>query len=120
MNGTRAFGSVRGTISAEASLTGTLTIPYGVFENQDLYEGEYKVTPSDEVQVLPTANKVLKEDIVIEASSSILPEGSEMATEGDVDDVIEEVFGEEFDPGYDSEDVATEEELNDVITDVFG
>ena len=45
------------------------------------------VTPSDTVQILPTANKLLKQDIVIKASSGI-PEGSEMATDEDIDNLL--------------------------------
>ena len=61
---------------------------------------------------------------MIEASSGI-PEGSEMATDDDIDDLIDDVFGTEVNPDpdeptYNPDDIATEEELDDVITDVFG
>lgn len=91
----------------------------------DIYEGEYNITPSDTVQVLPTANKLLKHDIVIEASSGGLPEGSEMATDDDIDGLIDDIFGtgvnpDPDEPTYSPDDIATEKELNDAITDVFG
>lgn len=91
----------------------------------DIYEGEYNITPSDTVQVLPTTNKLLKHDIVIEASSGGLPEGSEMATDDDIDGLIDDVFGtgvnpDPDEPTYSPDDIATEKELNDAITDVFG
>ena len=81
--------------------------------------------PSNTVQVLPTTNKLLKHDIVIEANSGGLPEGSEMATDDDIDGLIDDVFGtgvnpDPDEPTYSPDDIATEKELNDAITDVFG
>lgn len=72
------------------------------------------------VQVLPTTNKLLKHDIVIEASSGGLPEGSEMATDDDIDGLIDDVFGtgvnpDPDEPTYSPDDIATEKELNDAI-----
>lgn len=95
MGGVCGIGSIKGRLSPIGSLQGALSIPVGGGLDCDIYEGEYNITPSDTVQVLPTANKLLKHDIVIEASSGGLPEGSEMA-------------------------IATEKELNDAITDVLG
>jgi hypothetical protein len=91
----------------------------------DIYEGEYNIVPSDTVQVLPTADKLLKHDIVIEANSGGLPEGSEMATDDDIDSLIDDIFGtgvnpDPDEPTYSPDDIATEKELNDAITDVFG
>lgn len=98
--------------------------PIGGILDCDIYDGEYTVTPSDTVQILPTANKLLKQDIVIEASSGI-PEGSEMATDEDIDNLIDDIFGPDIEPSpdepvYDSDDIATDEELDDVLIDVFG
>lgn len=70
-------------LSPIGSLQGALSIPVGGGLDCDIYEGEYNIVPSDTVQVLPTANKLLKHDIVIEANSGGLPEGSEMATDDD-------------------------------------
>ena len=125
MSTTKPYGSIKGSISAESTLTGTLTIPYITTVDHEVYDGEYKITPTDEVQILPTAKKVLKEDIIVEASPYALPEGTEMASGEDVDGIIDEVFGKdvgdtEDNPSYDEGDIATEEELDDVITDVFG
>ena len=119
MSGNRKIGSLTGSISAKATLTGTLTIPYGITGDYEFYDGTYKVTPTDKTQVLPTAKKILKEDIVVEASSYVIPEGTEMADSEDVEDVIEEVFGDDQ-PSYNVDDIATVEELNAVLTDVFG
>ena len=80
MGGVCGIGSIKGCLSPIESLSGTLSIPVGGILDCDIYDGEYTVTPSDTVQILPTANKLLKQDIVIEASSGI-PEGSEMATD---------------------------------------
>ena len=54
-----------------------------------------------------------------------IPEGSEMATDEDIDNLIDDIFGPDIEPSpdepvYDSDDIATDEELDDVLTDVFG
>ena len=85
MGGVCGIGSIKGRLSPIGSLQGALSIPVGGGLDCDIYEGEYNITSSDTVQVLPTANKLLKHDIVIEASSGGLPEGSEMATDDDID-----------------------------------
>lgn len=68
MGGVCGIGSIKGRLSPIESLSGTLSIPVGGILDCDIYDGEYTVTPSDTVQILPTANKLLKQDIVIEAS----------------------------------------------------
>jgi len=56
-----------------------------------------------------------------------MPPGSSMATDEDIDNLIDDVFGGEADmpetedtPVYDEDDIATDEELEDVLTDIFG
>ena len=125
MGGVSGIGSIKGHLSPIGSLSGTLSVPLGGTVDCDIYEGEYNITPNDTVQVLPTANKLLKHDIVIEAAPSGIPEGSEMATDDDIDDLIDDVFGtgvnpDPDEPTYNPDDISTEEELDDVITDVFG
>lgn len=114
MGGVCGIGSIKGCLSPIESLSGTLSIPVGGILDCDIYDGEYTVTPSDTVQILPTANKLLKQDIVIKASSGI-PEGSEMATDEDIDNLIDDIFGPDIEPSpdepvYDSNDIATDEE----------
>lgn len=123
MGGVCGIGSIKGRLSPIGSLQGALSIPVGGGLDCDIYEGEYNITPSDTVQVLPTTNKLLKHDIVIEASSGGLPEGSEMATDDDIDGLIDDVFGtgvnpDPDEPTYSPDDIATEKELNDAITDL--
>lgn len=125
MGGVCGIGSIKGRLSPIGSLQGALSIPVGGGSDCDIYEGEYDIVPSDTVQVLPTANKLLKHDIVIEANSGGLPEGSEMATDDDIDGLIDDIFGpgvnpDPDEPTYSPDDIATEKELNDAITDVFG
>lgn len=125
MGGVCGIGSIKGRLSPIGSLQGALSIPVGGGLDCHIYEGEYNITPSNTVQVLPTTNKLLKHDIVIEANSGGLPEGSEMATDDDIDDLINDVFGtgvnpDPDEPTYSPDDIATEKELNDAITDVFG
>lgn len=98
MGGVCGIGSIKGRLSPIGSLQGALSIPVGGGLDCDIYEGEYNITPSDTVQVLPTANKLLKHDIVIEASSGGLPEGSEMATDDDIDGLIDDIFGTGVNP----------------------
>lgn len=98
MGGVCGIGSIKGRLSPIGSLQGALSIPVGGGLDCDIYEGEYNIVPSDTVQVLPTANKLLKHDIVIEANSGGLPEGSEMATDDDIDSLIDDVFGTGVNP----------------------
>lgn len=60
MGGVCGIGSIKGRLSPIGSLQGALSIPVGGGLDCDIYEGEYNITPSDTVQVLPTANKLLK------------------------------------------------------------
>lgn len=111
MGGVCGIGSIKGRLSPIGSLQGALSIPVGGGLDCDIYEGEYNITPSDTVQVLPTTNKLLKHDIVIEASSGGLPEGSEMATDDDIDGLIDDVFGtgvnpDPDEPTYSPDDIA--------------
>lgn len=113
MGGVCGIGSIKGRLSPIGSLQGALSIPVGGGLDCDIYEGEYNVTPSDTVQVLPTTNKLLKHDIVIEANSGGLPEGSEMATDDDIDGLIDDVFGtgvnpDPDEPTYSPDDIATD------------
>lgn len=64
--------SLKGTISAEISLTGELSCVGGlagtisIAKEYDAYAGNYEVTPQAfEPQILPTNNRVLKEDIIV-------------------------------------------------------
>lgn len=68
MGGVCGIGSIKGRLSPIGSLQGALSIPVGGGLDCDIYEGEYNIVPSDTVQVLPTANKLLKHDIVIRHS----------------------------------------------------
>lgn len=48
-----------------------------------------------------------------------------MATDDDIDGLIDDIFGtgvnpDPDEPTYSPDDIATEKELNDAITDVFG
>ena len=70
MGGVCGIGSIKGRLSPIGSLQGALSIPVGGGLDCDIYEGEYNITPSDTVQVLPTANKLLKHDIVIDGKAA--------------------------------------------------
>ena len=45
-------------------------MPVGGGLDCDIYEGEYNITPSDTVQVLPTTNKLLKHDRTVIATET--------------------------------------------------
>ena len=122
-----AIGSVKGQLLPVPTLKGKLSIPPYTHCSHDEYEGEYTIVPGEEQIVLATANKLLIHDIVVEPSQGVMPPGTSMATDDDIDDLIDDVFGGEADmPGtdddivYDEDDIATEEELDDVLKDVFG
>lgn len=72
MSGIQALDSLSGKISAQAGLSGKLSGDGNlkgaicVTKEYDAYTGDYKVIPKAfNSQILPTANKVLKEDVVI-------------------------------------------------------
>lgn len=122
-----AIGSVKGQLLPVPTLKGKLSIPpYSLCEHEE-FDGEYTVTPSEEQIILATAGKLLTHDIVVEPSRGIIPPDSSMATDEDIDNLIDEVFGEDStetptpdEPSYDEGDIATNKELDDVLTDVFG
>lgn len=121
-----AIGSVKGQLLPVPTLKGKLSIPsHSICEHQE-FDGEYTVTPGDTQIILETAGKLLTQNIVVEPSSGVMPPGSSMATDGDIDDLINEIFRRESDmpkpddPTYNEEDIATDEELDDVLKDVFG
>lgn len=93
MGGMSGIGSIKGRLSPGGSLSGILSVPFGGIMDCDIYEGEYTVIPNDAPQVLLTANKMLKHDIIVEAVSDCVPEGSEIATDEDIDNLINTVFG---------------------------
>lgn len=117
-----AIGSVKGQIYPLPTLKGKLSIPLYTHCAHEEYEGEYTVVPGEEQIVLNTANKLLTHDIVVEPSQGgVMPPGSSMATDEDINNLIEDVFrGEADNPVYNEDDIATEEELDDVLKDVFG
>lgn len=121
-----AIGSVKGQLLPVPTLKGKLSIPPYTICEHEKYDGEYTVTPSEEQIILHTANKLLTQDIMVESSTSGMPPGSSMATDEDISNLIDEVFGDEGDisnpdqPVYNEDDIATEEELGNVLKDVFG
>lgn len=122
-----AIGSVKGQLLPVPTLKGKLSIPPYTLCSHDEYEGEYTIVPGEEQIVLATANKLLTHDIVVEPSQGVMPPGTSMATDDDIDGLINDVFGGGTDmPGtdndnvYNEDDIATEEELNDALKDVFG
>ena len=46
MSGLKAFESIRGTISGESTLSGTLSVATG--QDYDIYSGEYEIIPDVE------------------------------------------------------------------------
>lgn len=118
-----AIGSVKGQLLPVPTLKGKVSVPpYTVCDHKE-FDGEYTVIPGDAQVVLATAGKLLTHDIVVEPSSGGMPPGSSMATDDDIDILLDEVFGDESgmpDPVYNEEDIATKEELDGVLRNVFG
>ena len=72
MGSINALETLSGSIAADVSLSGILSCAGGlngrvsVTREYDVYSGEYQVVPKAfEQQVLPTSNRVLKEDVVV-------------------------------------------------------
>lgn len=70
MSGIKAFelsssrAILSGTLSCRGGLSGTITIPAQY--SHDPYVGDYEIAPNAyNTQTLPTANKLLKNDVVI-------------------------------------------------------
>lgn len=60
---TTGTGSISGSLSPPASMSGELSIP--TYIDVDMYEGEYEVSPDFDGVTLPTTNKTLSHDITI-------------------------------------------------------
>lgn len=82
-----AIGSVKGQLLPVPTLKGKLSIPPYTHCSHDEYEGEYTIVPGEEQIVLATANKLLTHDIVVEPSQGVMPPGTSMATDDDIDDL---------------------------------
>lgn len=74
MSEIKTIGSVRGSLSTQSTLKGSVSTPGSSIKGQlssgtlmpDEYKGEYEVTSdTHETQVLNTAKKYLKDDIVV-------------------------------------------------------
>lgn len=74
MSGIKALGTLKGTISSESTLSGKLSASGGLSgklsmastASYEVYEGDYKVVPQAfNPQTLETADKLLKENIVV-------------------------------------------------------
>lgn len=64
MSGIQALDSLNGKMSGESVLRGTLSVC--VTREYDTYSGDYKVVPkASGSQILNTANKVMKDDILV-------------------------------------------------------
>lgn len=73
MSSVKAFEYLKGTISGRNTLSGklsgesNLSGKLSIATDFDAYTGEYEVVPSAfHTQTLPTANKVLNEDIIVQ------------------------------------------------------
>lgn len=60
-----SIGGLSGTISAEGGISGTVSIPERI--PVDAYEGSYTITPSAEVQTIPVAQLLMRQDFTVEA-----------------------------------------------------
>lgn len=72
MSGIKAFESLSGRISSGCTLSGTLSCEGGLSgkvsipNNYKRYDGNYEAVPNAfNTQTLPTANKLLTQDIVV-------------------------------------------------------
>lgn len=60
-----AIGSLNGALSSAACITGEMVIP--TYVDVDIYDGDYRVSPNFIGKTLPTANKTLTQDVVVES-----------------------------------------------------
>ncbi len=60
------IGALTGSISAECTLSGVISVSSGSSQ-ADTYTGEYQVTPrTDKAQTLATKGKLMSDDVVVE------------------------------------------------------
>ena len=61
------YSVLSGALDRPSGLAGTLpgTLVFSTAADIPKYEGAYEVTPSDQGQILPTAGRMLKEDIKV-------------------------------------------------------
>lgn len=60
--------TLSGELSGGHGLSGILTVPKVIEENTNVYQGDYEIIPDvHDTQTLETANKVLKQNIVVAA-----------------------------------------------------
>lgn len=55
--------NIRGVLTAQDALTGTLSIPVGYKD----YSGSYEVTPRVDAQTLPTTDRHMVDDVTVQA-----------------------------------------------------
>ena len=62
-----AKGNLIGNITeSKKSVVGNLTSPETIIHETPEYKGEYNIIPSTEQQILPTENKKMVKDLVVE------------------------------------------------------
>lgn len=136
MGGVCGIGSIKGRLSPIGSLQGALSIPVGGGLDCDIYEGEYNITPSNTVQVLPTANKLLEHDITPAAEDKSIAltvptgklAGKDIVAETDLDAALKEKVNAAAEGNHshankaflDTLSGATDEEVTAMCTEVFG
>lgn len=59
------IGTLIGHLSSPASISGEMVIP--TYIDVDIYDGDYRVSPDFVGKTLPTANKTLTQDVVVES-----------------------------------------------------
>lgn len=70
-----SYGSLQGSISSETTIIGTMTYPSSHYIDE--YEGPYEATPTLDVQKLRTHDKLMLDDVTINAtpvSDTITPD----------------------------------------------
>lgn len=72
MGGISVLETLSGSVSAEVSLSGSISSVGGlsgtisVTKEYAVYDGTYEIIPKvSEAQILPTSNRVLKEDVMV-------------------------------------------------------
>lgn len=84
-----ADNRIQGVTSPRGKLYGRLSATF----RPAYYDGPYEVTPEDEDIILATKNKVMTDNVTVKASSDDNPDSGEIATDEEVNDVIDDIFG---------------------------
>lgn len=59
--------NIKGTVRTKSTIYGTVNVGAVIEKEVEYYEGSYEIKPDINSQVMPTKNKVMRDDVTIKA-----------------------------------------------------